>query len=121
MTIQELLDKIYEEKPHSFPESKIISFVNELEPEVAEQMKTEEVPVYSDDAESKAKELLVPTPYDRLYVSFVKAQIDFANEEYASYQLNQEQHSQDFQDFVDWVVRTGRAYEKHKMRFKNTF
>ena len=32
MTIRELLTKITDEKPHSFPDSKIVQFVNEVEP-----------------------------------------------------------------------------------------
>ena len=54
-------------------------------------------------------ELLAKPPYDRLYVSWEKAQIDYANEEYASYQLNAEQFNQDFGDFLNWVVRTRQA------------
>lgn len=121
MTIRELLNKINDEKPHSFPESKIISFVNEVEPEVAEQLKAEEVPVYTDDPAELDTVLLAAQPYDRLYISYVKAQIDYANEEYASYQLNADQHTQDFRDFVDWVVRTGQSLAPTKLRLKNTF
>ena len=122
MTIRELLNKISDEKPHSFPESKIISFINEVEPEVAEQLKAENVPIYTDDPDMLDTALLAKQPYDKLYVSYVKAQIDYANEEYASYQLNADQHTQDFRDFVDWVVRTGQSMATGKrMRWKNTF
>lgn len=122
MTIRELLTKITDEKPHSFPDSKIVQFVNEVEPEVAEQLKVETVPVYTDDPAELDTELLAVQPYDRLYVSYVKAQIDYANEEYASYQLNADQHTQDFRDFADWVVRTGQSSATgKKLRFKHTF
>lgn len=122
MTIRELLNKINEEKPNSFPESKIISFLNELEPEVAEQLRIDNVPVYTDDPAELDTELLAKNPYDRLYVSYVKSQIDYANEEYASYQLNADQHTQDFQDFTDWVVRTGQTNKSvTRLRFKHTF
>ena len=123
MTIRELLNKINDEKPHSFPESKIISFVNEVEPEVAEQLNEDAVPYYTDDPAMLDTVLLAKDPYSRLYVSYVKAQIDYANEEYASYQLNADQHTQDFRDFSDWVVRTGQATTSGstKNRFKHTF
>lgn len=122
MTIRELLNKIADEKPHSFPDSKIISFINEVEPEVAEQLKVETVPVYTDDPAELDTELLASHPYDRLYASYVKSQIDYANEEYASYQLNADQHTQDFQDFTDWVVRDGQSLAAGiGLRFKHTY
>lgn len=122
MTIRHLLNKINDEKPNSLPESKIISFLNELEPEVAEQLKVKIVPVYTDESLELDTELLAPAPYDRLYISYVKSQIDYANEEYASYQLNADQHTQDFRDFTDWVVRTGQTNTTGtKLRFLHTF
>ena len=108
MRISELINKVQEEKPNTFSDAKIISFITEIEAEVAEQLQ-EELPEYTTTDTNKI--LLAPTPYDRLYVSYVKAMVDYANEEYASYQLNAEQHTQDFRDFVDWVIRTGQAVE----------
>lgn len=107
MTISKLISKVQEEKPNSFTNSKLLEFVNEVEYEVAEQLALDFEPYTSVDT----TELLAEEPYSRLYVSYVKAMIDYANEEYASYQLNAEQHTQDFRDFVDWVVRTGQAVE----------
>jgi len=108
MTINELLNKIVKQKPNSFTQADLIAFVNEIEAEVAEQLGItgEDVPVY--DTTDLSTELLVGAPYDRLYVSYLKAQIDYATEEYDSYANNQAQHVQDFQDFTDWVVREGK-------------
>ena len=123
MTIRDLLNKISKEKPNSFSEAELISFVNEVEAEVAEElhMDAEDVPVYvfKHDADLD-KTLLVHAPYDRLYISYVKAMIDYTNEEYDSYANNQAQHIQDYRDFVDWVVRTGQAVKTNTVtRFKN--
>ena len=121
MTLQNLLTKVNEEKPSSFTSAKLISFVNEVELDVAEQLGIKSAPVYGDNATDKAKTLLAQAPYDRLYVSYLKAMIDYSNEEYASYQLNQEQHTLDFHDFIDWIVRTGSTKNnKFPTRFKNT-
>jgi len=118
MVLGTLISKVQEEKPNSFTDNKLISFVNEIEVNVAEQMRISDVPVYTDD--DMAAELLAPAPYDRLYVSYVKAMIDYANEEYASYQLNQAQLTLDFQEFVDWVIRTKQAaYIDHPVRFRH--
>lgn len=122
MTINNLLAKVKDEKPNSFGDERLIAFINEIEIEVAEQLRIVPAPQYtSEDTES---DLLVPAPYDRLYVSYVKAMIDFANEEYASYENNQAQHVQDFRDFVDWVVRTKQATDTDNYwpsRLRNVF
>ena len=125
MTIQKLINKVQEEKPNSFSTAKFIEYINEIEADVAEQINVD-IPVYSDDPTSDDydldQELIVPSPYDRLYVSYVKAMIDYANEEYASYQLNQEQHMQDFADFINWIVRTGQTDRAFiPTRFTNIF
>lgn len=121
MTIRELLNKISKEKPNSFTEADLISFVNEVEAEAAEQFNMSESPAYDDNHVDLDVQLLVPAPYDRLYISYVKAMIDLANEEMESYANNQAQHVQDFRDFTDWVVRTGQAEPSHTAvtRFKN--
>ena len=120
MTIRKLLNKVNEEKPNSFGTERLISFINEVEVEVAEQLAYDEneTPVYTEA--NMDSMLIAPAPYDRLYVSYVKSQIDYANEEYASYQNTAAQHVQDFRDFVDWVVREGKAYETvTPRRFRN--
>lgn len=120
MTLRELINKIAKEKPHSFTEADIIAFVNQVEAEVAEQFNMSEAPQYMDNHTDLDIELLAPSPYSRLYVSYVKSQIDYANEEYASYQLNAEQHTQDFRDFIDWIVRERIAGSRViPRRFKN--
>lgn len=149
MTVKDLIQKVRDEKPTSFTDAKIISFINEIEVEVAEQLKVS-APVYTsyyvlpteqptsetwnngtgwyafvdnayveqtgqtlnpEQTYYKQAELLVPAPYDQLYVSYVKSQIDFANEEMANYQNDVAQHTQDFRDFIDWVVSTGKVAE----------
>ena len=120
MTLRDLLNKISEEKPNSFSEAKLISFVNEVEAEVAEELHLEDVPVYTDNHVDLDETLLVHAPYDRLYISYVKAMIDYTNEEYESYANNQAQHVQDYRDFVDWVVRTGQVARNNAVtRFRN--
>lgn len=119
MTIQSLINKVQEEKPNTFQTNKYLEYITEIEADVADQVNMD-IPVYTED--DMDTELIVPAPYDRLYVSYVKAMIDYANEEYASYQLNQMQHVQDFTDFVNWLVRTGQNDRSLiPSRFKNIF
>ena len=118
MTIKGLIDKVKEEKPNTFTDTKLLSFVNEIETEVSEQLCEDFTPYTAVDT----TELLAPEPYSRLYVSYVKAMVDYANEEYASYQLNQMQHTQDFTDFINWIVRENVAVNSVlPSRFRNVF
>lgn len=119
MTIQKLIDKVQEEKPNTFDTEKLLEFINEIESDVAEQINVDFDDYTTDNL---SEELLVPAPYNRLYVSYLKAQVDYANEEYPSYQLNAEQHMQDFTDFVNWIVRTGQSDRlMFPSRFRNVF
>jgi len=149
MTIKQLIEKVQEEKPNSFTDEKLLSFINEIEVEVAEQLHVsapkytnyyslpKEQPtaetwnngsgwfIYENGAyieQTNASldtgktyyiltELLATPPYDQLYVSYVKSQIDLANEEMPNYQNNISQHTQDFRDFVDWVVSKNKVEE----------
>lgn len=116
MTINELITRVNTEKPNSFQTEDLLKYINAIEAEVAEQLGVAAEVYTSDDLGS---ELLAPSPYDRLYISWLKANIDFANEEYASYENNQAQHIQDFMDFTDYIVRDRVADISIPTRFIN--
>lgn len=117
MLVSELIDIVQEEKPHSFSDKKIISWLNEVECEVQQQLGVEPfIPV-----EFKEDKLSAPMPYDRLYPSYVKAKIDIALEDFSCYENDQAQHVADFRDFVDWVVRTGQCTKKPPKKFRNVY
>lgn len=121
MKKSELLAKVKAEKPSPFPDAKLVQFLNEVEQDVREQLNMfpSELEPYTTAEDAT---LLAPDPYSRLYVSYLKAQIDYALEEYASYQLNQEQHSQDFRDYIDFIVRRDQAKRDFfPSHFVNTF
>ena len=121
MTIQELITKVQEEKPNSFTDAKLVTFIDEIETDVAEQLCVDREGKYTAE-DSMDVTLLAPAPYDRLYVSWLKSQIDYANEEYASYQLNADQFELDFSELISWIVRTGQAPENaFPRRFRNVF
>lgn len=116
MRVDELIEIVAEEKPHTFSESKIISWINEVECEVQQQLGIAPfIPVEFDDNLSAEK------PYDRLYVSYVKAKIDIALEDFICYENDQAQHVADFRDFVDWVARTGQRASKIPKKLKNVY
>ena len=120
MTIQALITKIKTEKPNTFSNEWLLHFVNEVEEKVYEELRKADDFVPYDTVDDT--ELEVPFPYDALYVSYLKAQVDYANEEYPSYQLNANQFNSDFDSFSDWVVRTGQTELANiPARFRNTW
>ena len=119
MTIQELLNAVQEEKPNTFGTEKLIAFLNEVESLVAQELNKEEFEPYTTD--DMLVVLLAPAPYDEIYKYYLKAKIDYANEEYASYQLNAEAFNGDYSDFQNFVVRTGLAYKEVESKFPHRF
>lgn len=108
MRLAQVIEQVCEEKPNSFGPEKLTDFLNEIEAEVGVQLGMEDKISYV-YAEDGNKQLLAPAPYDRLYKSYLKAMIDYSNEEYASYENNQAQHVADFREFTNYVVRNGIA------------
>lgn len=117
MIIKDLFKTIRDEKPNSFDDETLMRWVNEVEGEVQEQLAESDIAPY--EKSDVYEELLAPFPYDRLYVSYLKAKIDYALEEYSSFENNQAQHVQDFRDFVDWVIRSGNSKQDYPTRFIN--
>ena len=120
MKVKDLLNLIKTEKPNSFSDEMLLGYINEIEAEVQDQM--EIVPVTSYDLKlDMDKDLLVKTPYDKLYISYLKARIDYVLEEYENYENDQAQHIADFRDFADWAVRTRAYHKRSPKRFINVF
>lgn len=120
MTIQALITKIKTEKPNTFTNEWLLHFINEVEEKVYEELRKADDFVPYDTVDDT--ELEVPFPYDALYESYLKAKVDYANEEYPSYQLNADQFNSDFDSFSDWVVRTGQTeLADIPARFRNTW
>lgn len=108
MRLSECIEAVNREKPNGFETEDLTRYVNEIEAVVSEYL---EIP--KDDKgeydwkEDGHKTMLVPAPYDVLYLSFLKAKIDYANEEYESYSNNQAQFEEDLDEWKKYVVRCG--------------
>jgi hypothetical protein len=113
MKLAEAIEQVKKEKPHSFSMDHCTLFVNEVEQQVQEYMGIAEKDrvkyVWENDGK---KELIAPAPYCALYISYLKAKIDYSNEEYESYATNQAQFESDFSDFKAWAVREKKTGKK---------
>lgn len=108
MKLSECIQKVKSEKPNAFGEDTLTGFVNELEAMIQDYLGVNpaEFIVY-DWTEDGGKELIVKHPHDVMYKSYLKAKIDYANEEYYSYQNNQAQFTADYEEWQAYAMRSG--------------
>lgn len=109
MTVNELLKRVDEQKPNAFSVAQKVSWLNDIETQIQEFLGYDgsRWVVYTDSDEDLAKKLIVDRPYSNVYIAWIKAKIDFDNEEYESYQNNQAQFSSEFASFKSYALRNG--------------
>ena len=120
MRLSEAIEQVKKEKPHSFSMDHCTLFVNEAEAAVQEFLggHAAERERY-DWNEDGNKELIAQPPYDVMYISYLKAKIDYAMEEYESYATNQAQFEADLAEWKAWAIREGKIYTKFPTKIKN--
>ena len=108
MTVRELLTYIESVKPHVFPDSALLLWLNELEGRVQLDiflMAPEETVEYTlpDDNETV---LLVDLPHTGIYRYWLEAMIDFESGEYSQYQNSVELFNNAWNEFACWFAET---------------
>jgi hypothetical protein len=91
MTIIEAINRVDAVKPNTYSQGEKIKWLSELDGIIkAEIIDTHEggdnvaFSGYTADTDPNTK-LLVPAPYDEVYVRYLEMQIDYANNEYGKY------------------------------------
>lgn len=110
MKLSECIQEVRSEKPNSFSEDVLTGYINEVEASVQDFLgvPTADFVVYHWEDHGN-RELIAKHPHDVLYKSYLKAKIDFANEEYYSYQNNQAQFTADFEEWKAYAMRSGQV------------
>ena len=91
MTIIDAITRADISKPNGYSQVEKIAWLSELDGEIkAEIIDTHEggdhIPFSGyNEGTAMSTKLLVPSPYDKLYVSYLEMQIDYANNEYGKY------------------------------------
>lgn len=121
MTLSQLINKVNAEKPNAFSEKHLTLFVTECEAMVQEYLgiKPQERVKY-DWATDKDKELIAPPPFDGMYEAYLKAKMDYVNEEHQSYANNQAQFEVAWAEYKAFAVREGLV-EAKSLRFRNWY
>lgn len=120
MKIATLIESVSREKPNAFNRDDLTEYVNEIEAMVQDYLGVEPSEMiryaWKNDGD---KELIVKPPYDVLYKAYLKAKIDYANEEYESYSNNQAQFTSDYEDWQAYAMRSGMVINDMPRAFTN--
>lgn len=87
MTVNEVLAKVKDRKPNAYSDESLNDWLNECEAMVQRELLLtvpDEIIQYK-FPEDRDKELILPKPYDALYVTYIIMMIQYAQEEYTSY------------------------------------
>lgn len=110
MKLERLILDVKKEKPNSLSNEYLTRKLNEVEAIVQDYL---EIPIGQrisyEWPEDMDRELIVKEPHSRMYMSYMKACIDFANEELESYTNNQSQFQIDYEEWTGFCIRHGEA------------
>lgn len=110
MTIQEVIDFTDRVKPNDFTEDDKVKWISNVEGMVQTQIFLQ-APVefityhWPDD---KNTVLLVDPPFEKLYLTYMQAMIDYHNGEYGNYQNTMTMFNSDFNEFMQWFANMYR-------------
>lgn len=111
MTIMGAINHLNAVKPNSYTQTEKIKWLSTLDGIVkAEIIDTheggEDITFNGYDEFSLMQELLVPAPYDDMYIKWLEAQIDYANGEYGKYNNSITLYNTAYAAYVKYYNRT---------------
>ena len=120
MTIQAALDLANSMKPNMMQKKVKIGFLQELDQMIYEEIllkhehtEEEEVKPQYDTETDPQQELLVPAPYDMLYVYWLMSKIDLLNQETEKYNNDRALFENAYDTMHDWWNRTKMPISRH--------
>lgn len=111
MTIIEAIAKINNIKPNSFTQDQKIGWLSTLDGMIKRFVIDtheggEDIIFNGYDADSINTELLVPAPFDGIYMRWLEAQMDYANGEYGKYNNAIITYNTEYEAFANYYNRT---------------
>lgn len=112
MTIIEAINRINAVKPNSYDQSQKVKWLSALDgivkKEVIDTHEGGEEVVFNGytDETLLTTNLLVPAPYDDVYIRYLEMQIDYANGEYAKYNNSADVYNEAYTAFKRYYNRT---------------
>ena len=119
MTIQKALDLADQLKPNMMSAPVKIAFLSEIDQMIWTELvmthahtdAEETKPAYDTDTDP-GTELLIPEPYDMLYVYWLMARIDHLNQEIDKYNNDRALFDNAYEQASDWYTRTHMPIQK---------
>lgn len=113
MTIQGAINLADQMRPNSMATALKIQFLNELEQMIhgelimkhAHTQEEETTPEYTEDTDT-GTELLIPSPYDKVYWMYINHRIDLQNQEMDKYNNDRALFEHAYQEAADWINRS---------------
>lgn len=106
MRISQALSRIAAVKPSQYDDDTMVEWLSRLDETIRiEVMHLDGDPVSYDPEHDLERELLAPYPYDEVYISWLKAQIDLNNAEMARFNNDMLLYNTQYTALADWWVR----------------
>lgn len=123
MTIIEAINLIDASKPNTYGQMEKIRWLSNLDWTIKREVidtheggKSIEFNGYTEDTPHDTQ-LLVPAPYDELYVRWLEAQIDYANGEFNKYNASMSMHNTYMTSFINYYNRNHMPLQKNGMKY----
>lgn len=111
MTIIEAINAVDAVKPNSYSQDEKIAWLSRLDgnikAEVVDTHEDGEAVVYEgyDENTPLSTQLIAPAPYDDIYIKWLEAQIDYANNEFAKYANSASAFNAAYSVYTNWYNR----------------
>ncbi|MGF6376850.1 hypothetical protein M2140_001928 [Clostridiales Family XIII bacterium PM5-7] len=108
MKVGEVLAHVNEVKPNPYTQELLLGWLNDIEAKIqteALETKPEGVHIYELPQDLDA-EMILPRPYDECYKLYVQAQIDFALQEFGTYNNTMQMFNAAFNEAKKYYVST---------------
>lgn len=112
MRIAEVLLKIKNMKPSQYDDDMLVSWLSELDGHVWEELLAKygaPAPVLPYNGQMLNRMLLIPFPYDGIYLVYLAAQIDYHNAEFERYNNGMMLFNAQLQAFYDSYTRNHKT------------
>ena len=122
MTIIEAINKVDTLKPNNYTHTEKIKWLSNLDgiikKEIIDTHEGGEDVVFNgyDDSSDYSMQMLVPFPYDDLYIKWLEAQIDYNNAEYGKYNNSSIAYNNAYSTFEKYYNRHHKPIQ-HKLKF----
>ncbi len=116
MKAGDVLDAIETVKPSQYDEDVILQWIEDVESQVFNELvyTHENIEGYERKTMSRNTELVAKSPYDKLYIYYVMAQIDFYNAEIGRFNNDMAMYDAQYSEFANWYNRTYMPLNKSK-------